>query len=238
MTSRFPNTRLRRLRELPALRRMTAEASLSVGDFVYPMFATHGRGVREPVEPMPGIFRLSPDLLAEEAAEASELGIPSTLLFGLPYHKDAAGSGAYDPEGIVQEAIRAVKGAAPDLAVMTDVCLCEYTDHGHCGVVSGGRVDNDATLELLARTALSHVEAGADVVAPSAMMDGQGGRDTARAGLGGPRRHAHHGVLGQVRIGVLRPLPRGRRLHAGLRRPQGLPDGSRQRKAGPARDGA
>ncbi len=175
MTSRFPNIRLRRLRELPALRRLTAEASLSVGDFVYPMFATHGRGVREPVEPMPGVFRLSPDLIAEEAAEVSELGIPSTLLFGLPAHKDAGGSGAYDPEGIVQEAIRAVKRAAPGLAVMTDVCLCEYTDHGHCGVVSGGRVDNDATLELLARTALSHVEAGADVVAPSAMMDGQVG---------------------------------------------------------------
>ena len=175
MTSRFPTTRLRRLRESQALRRMTAEAALDARDFVYPMFATHGRGVREPVEPMPGVHRSSPDVLAEEAAEASALGIPSVLLFGLPAHKDAVGSEAYDPEGIVQEAIRAVKRAAPELAVMTDVCLCEYTDHGHCGIVAGGRVDNDATLELLARTALSHVEAGADVVAPSAMMDGQVG---------------------------------------------------------------
>ena len=175
MTSRFPTTRLRRLRESQALRRMTAEAALDTRDFVYPMFATHGRGVREPVDPMPGVNRSSPDVLAEEAAEASALGIPSVLLFGLPSHKDAVGSEAYDPEGIVQEAIRAVKRAAPELAVMTDVCLCEYTDHGHCGVVSGGRVDNDATLELLARTAVSHVEAGADVVAPSAMMDGQVG---------------------------------------------------------------
>ena len=157
------------------MRRMAAETSLSVGDFVYPLFATHGRGVREPVEPMPGVYQMSPDRLVEEAMEVEALGIPSVLLFGLPAHKDAAGSEAYDPEGIVQEAVRAIKQAAPGLAVMTDVCLCEYTDHGHCGIVTGGRVDNDATLELLERTALSHVEAGADVVAPSAMMDGQVG---------------------------------------------------------------
>ena len=175
MTSSFPLTRLRRLRESPAMRRMAAETSLSVGDFVYPLFATHGRGAREPVEPMPGVYQMSPDRLAEEAMEVSALGIPSVLLFGLPAHKDAVGSEAYDPEGIVQEAVRAIKQAAPGLVVMTDVCLCEYTDHGHCGIVTGGRVDNDATLELLARTALSHVEAGADVVAPSAMMDGQVG---------------------------------------------------------------
>ena len=173
--SSFPLTRLRRLRESPAMRRLAAETSLSVGDFVYPLFATHGRGVREPVEPMPGVYQMSPDRLVEEAMEVEALGIPSVLLFGLPAHKDAAGSEAYDPEGIVQEAVRAIKQAAPGLAVMTDVCLCEYTDHGHCGIVTGGRVDNDATLELLERTALSHVEAGADVVAPSAMMDGQVG---------------------------------------------------------------
>ena len=154
---------------------MTAEASLNVSDFVYPLFATHGRGVREPVEPMPGVFQMSPDQLAEEAVEVLALGIPAVLLFGLPASKDAVGSEAYDPEGIVQLAIQAVKQAAPGLAIMTDVCLCEYTDHGHCGVLSGGRVDNDATLEILARTAVSHAEAGADVVAPSAMMDGQVG---------------------------------------------------------------
>ena len=154
---------------------MTAEASLNVGDLVYPLFATHGRGVREAVEPMPGVFQMSPDQLAEEAVEVSALGIPAVLLFGLPASKDAVGSEAYDPEGIVQLAIQAVKQAAPALAVITDVCLCEYTDHGHCGVLTGDRVDNDATLELLARTAVSHAEAGADVVAPSAMMDGQVG---------------------------------------------------------------
>ena len=175
MTSRFPLTRLRRLRESQALRRMTAEASLSVQDFVYPLFATHGRGVREQVEPMPGVYQMSPDKLAAEAVEVSALGIPAVLLFGLPASKDAAGSEAYDPEGIVQQAIHAIKQSVPALAVMTDVCLCEYTDHGHCGVLNGGRVDNDATLELLARTAVSHAEAGADVVAPSAMMDGQVG---------------------------------------------------------------
>ena len=175
MTSRFPLTRLRRLRETQALRRMTAESSLSVSDFVYPLFATHGRGVRDPVEPMPGVYQLSPDVLAEEAMVVSALGIPAVLLFGLPATKDAVGSEAYDPEGIVQQAIQAIKQAAPELAVITDVCLCEYTDHGHCGLLTGGRVDNDATLELLASTAVSHVEAGADVVAPSAMMDGQVG---------------------------------------------------------------
>jgi porphobilinogen synthase len=175
MTSSFPQSRLRRLRESTMLRVMTRETSLSVKDFVYPLFVAHGKDVREPVEPMPGVFHLSLDRLAEEVTEVSQLGISAVLLFGLPDHKDARGTEAYAYDGIIQEAVRVIKQAAPDLLVITDVCLCEYTDHGHCGVIVQGRVDNDETLELLARVAVSHVEAGADVVAPSAMMDGQVG---------------------------------------------------------------
>ena len=175
MTSRFPQSRLRRLRESAAVRLLTQETSLSAKDFVYPLFVTHGRDICEPVEPMPGVYHLSTDRLAAEAEEVAQLGIPAVLLFGLPAHKDGKGTEAYNPDGIIQEAVRTIKQATPQLLVITDVCLCEYTDHGHCGAVVDGRVDNDATLELLARTAISHAEAGADVVAPSAMMDGQVG---------------------------------------------------------------
>ena len=146
---------------------------MSVKEFVYPMFVTHGKGVREPIEPMPGCHHLSLDRLTEEVAEVADLGVPAVLLFGLPAEKDALGTEGYDPEGIVQEAIRAIKRNTPDMMVITDVCMCEYTDHGHCGVIENGMVDNDQTLELLARTAVSHAQAGADLVAPSAMMDGQ-----------------------------------------------------------------
>jgi porphobilinogen synthase len=172
MTS-FPDSRLRRLRELEPVRRLTRETRLSADSFVYPLFVTTGQGVKDPIEPMPGCFQMSLDHLAEEVGEVSDLGIPAVLLFGLPNEKDPVGTGAYDPEGIVQEAVRVVKKAAPELLVITDVCLCEYTDHGHCGVIDNGRVDNDQSLELLARTALSQVQAGADMPAPSAMMDGQ-----------------------------------------------------------------
>ncbi len=175
MTSFFPQSRLRRLRESTMLRLMTRETSLSIKDFVYPIFVTHGKDVSEPVEPMPGVYHLSLDRLAAETFEVSQLGIPAVLLFGLPDHKDAHGTEAYAPDGIIQEAVRVIKQSAPDLLVITDVCLCEYTDHGHCGIIVEDRVDNDETLELLARVAISHVEAGADVVAPSAMMDGQVG---------------------------------------------------------------
>ena len=177
MTS-FPDVRLRRVRELETVRSLTRETRLSASNFIYPLFVTHGQGIRQPIEPMPGCFHLSLDMLAEEVAEVVELGLPGVLLFGLPAEKDPVGSGAYDPEGIIQEAIRVIKQAAPDLLVIGDVCLCEYTDHGHCGVIVNdgtgkGRIDNDQTLELLARTALAQVQAGADMVAPSAMMDGQ-----------------------------------------------------------------
>ena len=169
----FPQLRLRRLRRSELIRGMVRETHLAPSDFIYPMFVTHGRDVRTPIEPLPGCFQLSLDMLLPEVTEVADLGIPGVLLFGVPAEKDPVGSEAYDEHGIIQEAVRAIKHAVPQLLVMTDVCLCEYTDHGHCGVLNGDQVDNDKTLELLARTALSHVESGADIVAPSAMMDGQ-----------------------------------------------------------------
>lgn len=169
----FPIHRPRRLRESEAIRRLVRETNLEVGDFVYPLFVAHGRGLKRPVESMPGVYHLSPDTLLEEAAGLVELGIPAVILFGLPAYKDEVGSEAYDDEGIIQQAVRALKEHFPNLLVITDVCLCEYTSHGHCGVVEGGRILNDPTLDLLARTALSHARAGADVVAPSDMMDGR-----------------------------------------------------------------
>jgi len=167
--------RPRRLREKRLLRRMVRETALSIDDFVYPLFVTHGRGVREPIGSMPGQFRLSIDELLKEAKDAASMGIPAILLFGLPAEKDPRASEAYAEDGVIQQAVRAVKDRVPDLLVITDVCLCEYTSHGHCGVVEDGVVRNDPTLELLARTAVSHAEAGADVVAPSDMMDGRVG---------------------------------------------------------------
>ena len=173
--SSFPRVRLRRLRELSALRSMAQETRLSVKDFIYPMFVTHGRDVRKPIDPMPGIYQLSLDHLIAEVGEVTDLGIPAVLLFGIPSKKDGEGTEAYEPGGIIQEAIRVIKQSAPDLLVIGDVCLCEYTDHGHCGVIVDDKVDNDRTLELLAKTALCQAEAGVDMVAPSGMMDGQVG---------------------------------------------------------------
>ena len=169
----FPDLRLRRLREREPVRNLARETRLSSAEFIYPMFVTHGQGLRTAIEPMPGCYHFSIDQLTEEVGEVASLGIPAVLLFGLPEEKDALGTEGYDPEGIIQEAVRAIKRATPDMMVITDVCMCEYTDHGHCGVIENGRVDNDKTLELLARTAVSHAQAGADMVAPSAMMDGQ-----------------------------------------------------------------
>ena len=169
----FPQVRLRRLRQLEPLRVLSRETRISTSDFIYPIFVTHGRDIRKEIEPMPGCNQLSLDHLPAEVTEVARLGIPGILLFGIPPSKDPLAKEAYDEQGIIQEAIRIIKNEVPSLLVITDVCLCEYTDHGHCGVIEDGRVDNDKTLELLARTALSHVLAGADVVAPSAMMDGQ-----------------------------------------------------------------
>jgi porphobilinogen synthase len=171
----FPVQRLRRTRRTAALRGLVRETTLSPGDFIYPIFVSVGEDVRNPVSSMPGVFQLSINHAVAEAKRAHELGIPGVLLFGVPDEKDEAASAAYDPEGIVQLATRAIKDAVPDLVVITDVCLCEYTSHGHCGVVEKdtGQILNDESLEFLARTASSQAEAGADVVAPSDMMDGR-----------------------------------------------------------------
>jgi porphobilinogen synthase len=173
--ARFPTTRLRRLRRTENLRALARETELDARDFVYPLFIVHGTGVREEIGSMPGVYHESPDVLAREIEEVSALGIPGVLLFGLPARKDELGSEDYDEHGIVQEAIRVCKRVNPELIVMTDVCMCQYTSHGHCGIVRDGMIDNDETLRYLGMTAVSHAAAGADVVAPSAMMDGQVG---------------------------------------------------------------
>jgi porphobilinogen synthase len=171
----FPAVRPRRLRRSETLRRMVRETKLSRDDLVLPLFVVEGRGVREPVSSMPGVFRLSVDQLVNEAKLVHDLGIPGVILFGVPATKDARGSGADASDGIVQRGVAAVKQAVAELCVITDVCLCEYTDHGHCGLIEGDEVRNDPSLERIAATALSHARAGADMVAPSDMMDGRVG---------------------------------------------------------------
>jgi len=169
----FPQLRMRRVRRTEPLRALVRETRVDVGDMIYPMFVVEGSGAKQEISSMPGIFRFTVYQLPQEVEEIARLGIPAVLLFGIPEHKDEVGSQAYDPEGVIQQAIRAIKRAVPELIVVTDVCLCEYTSHGHCGVVVDGYVDNDQTLPLLARMSLSHAEAGADIVAPSDMMDGR-----------------------------------------------------------------
>ncbi|MHC4455773.1 MAG: porphobilinogen synthase [Planctomycetota bacterium] len=169
----FPEIRMRRLRSSDAMRRLVRETALSVDDFVFPLFVREGKGLKEPIKSMTDCFHFSPDTIATEALEVSSLGIPAVLLFGLPDKKDKTGSAAWADNGVVQRSIKEIKKAVPQLLVITDVCLCAYTDHGHCGVIKNGKIDNDATCELLAKTALSHVQAGADIVAPSDMMDGR-----------------------------------------------------------------
>jgi porphobilinogen synthase len=172
---RFPTYRSRRLRERPALRHLVQETHLASHDFILPLFVVPGHGIRQEISSLPGQYHLSVDQTVAEAHAVAEQGIPAVLLFGLPECKDPLGQEAYSATGAVQQAVRAIKQAVPRLIVITDVCLCEYTDHGHCGVVQGEHIVNDLTLELLQRTALSHVEAGADMVAPSDMMDGRVG---------------------------------------------------------------
>jgi len=169
----FPDYRPRRLRQNDAFRRMIRETRLSVDDLILPLFAIDGKGIKNPIDSMPGQFQLSIDHLVKTSKKAQELGIPAVMLFGIPDKKDPLATRAYAKDGIVQKATRALKDKVPDLNVITDVCLCQYTDHGHCGFVDGQIIDNDATLDLLARTALSHAKAGADMVAPSDMMDGR-----------------------------------------------------------------
>ena len=169
----FPEYRARRLRKNENFRRLIRETSLSVDDLVYPMFAVSGKSVKKPINSMPGQFQLSVDYIAKEAQKAHELGIPALLLFGIPEKKDEMATGAFAKDGIVQQAVKRIKNEVPDILVITDVCLCEYTNHGHCGMLEKDCVQNDTTLEVLAETAISQANAGADMVAPSAMMDGQ-----------------------------------------------------------------
>jgi porphobilinogen synthase len=170
---KFPAYRPRRLRKNETLRRMVRETVLTTSDLMLPLFVIYGKGVKNPIKSMPGHNQLSVDLIVDEAREVKDLGIPAVILFGIPEHKDDKGSSAFDEHGPVQEAIRAIKKEVPGLLIITDVCMCEYTSHGHCGIIKDNDVDNDATLELLAQEALSHAEAGADMVAPSDMMDGR-----------------------------------------------------------------
>jgi porphobilinogen synthase len=193
----FPITRGRRLRRTENLRRMVRETSLSVDNLIYPMFSIVGKGVKQPISSMPGIFQQSVENIIAEAREVHGLGIPAVILFGIPAHKDASGSSAIQADGIIQNTVRALKDAIPELTVITDVCLCEYTSHGHCGILDGEHVDNDATLSVLVEEALSHVEAGADVVAPSDMMDGRVGAI----------REALDEDGHEVRVRLLRPIP-------------------------------
>ncbi|MFC1955238.1 porphobilinogen synthase [Chloroflexota bacterium] len=169
----FPRVRLRRLRRTETLRALVRENQVDVGDLIYPMFIVEGKGIKEEITSMPGIFRHSSDQLSLEIEEIAGLKIPAILLFGIPENKDETGSSAFNSEGVIQQAIRVIKKSVPELVVITDVCLCEYTSHGHCGIITNGQVDNDQTLPLLAKMVLSHVDAGADIIAPSDMMDGR-----------------------------------------------------------------
>ena len=169
----FPIKRLRRLRYNPLIRDMVRETELSKNDFIYPLFVVPGEKIKKPVKSMPGVYQMSIDTVVDECKEVALLGIPAVILFGIPEHKDEKGSGAYDPNGIIQNAVRAIKSKVKNLLVITDVCMCEYTSHGHCGVLDGEEILNDETIELLAKESLTHAQAGADIIAPSDMMDGR-----------------------------------------------------------------
>jgi len=169
----YPTKRLRRLRYNPIVRDMVRETQLSKDDLIYPLFVVPGSGIKKEVRSMPNVFQMSIDVLVEECKEVEQIGIPAVILFGIPEHKDEMGSGAYDPNGIIQQAVRAIKKEVKNLLVITDVCMCEYTSHGHCGILNGEKILNDETVELLAKEALTHAQAGADIVAPSDMMDGR-----------------------------------------------------------------
>ncbi len=171
--SNFPELRLRRLRRTKEIQSLVRETKVDIDDLMYPLFIVEGKKVRQEIVSMPGIFHVSVDLLPLEIEKIAQLGIPALLLFGIPEHKDETGSAAYHPEGVIQEAVKVIKKTVPEIVVATDVCLCEYTSHGHCGVVVDGYVENDRTLEILSRVAVSHAQAGADIVAPSDMMDGR-----------------------------------------------------------------
>ena len=229
----FPTHRLRRLRATPAIRDLVRETHLHPGQFILPLFVCPGEGVRREIGSMPGNYQLSIDELVKECAEVESLGIGGVILFGLPETKDEMASGAYDDNGIVQRAIRAMRKETPDLLIMTDVCNCEYTSHGHCGYIKDGDVDNDTTLQWLAKSALSHARAGAHIVAPSDMMDGRVWAIRQALDANGLREDPDPVLRRQVRLGLLRTVPRGGRIDAAVRRPPQLPDGSRPTAARP-----
>ena len=228
----FPDYRPRRLRKNESFRRMIRETTLSVDNLIYPLFVVPGQGVRRPIVSMPGVFQLSVDELVKEAQEVLAARIPAIILFGIPDKKDERASGAYAAEGIIQRAVKALKDKAPDLMVIGDVCLCEYMSHGHCGLIRQGEVDNDATLELLARTALSQVKAGADMVAPSDMMDGRVAEIRQALDENGFEHIPIMAYSAKYCLGLLRSLSGGRRIGPPVRRPKILSDGSPQRAGG------
>ena len=221
---------MRRLRASEPLRDLVRETHLQPSQFILPLFVVPGSGVRREIASMPGNFQLSIDEIVREAAETAALGIGGVLLFGIPDHKDETASEAYAEDGIVQRAVRAIKQAVPSLLVMTDVCNCEYTSHGHCGKIVDGQVDNDATLDWLAKASVSHARAGADIVAPSDMMDGRVAAIRRALDAEGLPEHADSLLRGEVRLGILRAVPRRCRIGAAVRRPPQLPNGSGQRR--------
>ena len=234
----FPIHRPRRLRKNETIRRMVRETSLSPDHFIYPLFVTFGKGVKKEISSMPGCFQESVDKILRHAKEVHSLGIPSVLLFGIPEHKDETGSGAYDEHGVVQKAIKAIKDKVPELYVITDVCMCEYTSHGHCGIMKDGDVQNDLTLELLAKEAVSHAKAGADMVAPSDMMDGR--VEAIRLALDeeGFPETPDHVVCCKVCLSILRTFQGSGRIHPAIRRQTFIPDGPRKQEGGIERSGA
>ena len=228
--------RTRRTRETAAMRRMVRETRLSVDNLIYPMFVVEGENVKREISSMPGQYQLSVDRLVADCAEIAALDIPGVILFGIPDHKDDLASQAYAEDGVVQNAVRALKEAYPELCVITDVCLCEYMDHGHCGIIEGEKILNDPTLELIDQTAVSHAEAGADIIAPSDMMDGRVGSIRTALDAAGFTQTPIMAYSAKVLERLLRTFPRGGGERARLRRQEFLPDGPGQRARGHARD--
>ncbi len=228
----FPEYRPRRLRQNEAFRRMIRETVLNTNDFILPLFAIEGKDLKNPIASMPGQYQMSVDHIVKTCQEVHKLGIPAVMLFGVPDKKDPLATSAYSKDGIVQRAVKAVKNKIPDLAVITDVCLCQYTDHGHCGVVEKNMVDNDASLDLLARTALSHAKAGADMVAPSDMMDGRVAEIRESLDENGFTHVPIMSYAAKYCSGFYGPFPPGSGFRAQIRRPQNLSDGSGQRPGG------
>ena len=231
----FPSHRPRRLRRSELLRSFVRETRLSTQGLIYPLFVCPGNNVRNEVSSMPGVAQQSVDRIVEECREVEQLGIPAVILFGLPEKKDEIGSEAVSPDGVVQRAIEAIRKARLNLLVLTDVCLCEYTSHGHCGVLKGEQVQNDATVDLLAAEALSHARAGADIVAPSDMMDGRVGAIRRRLDEHGFRGRGDPFLRREILLWILRAVSRSRAIRAAIRRPAQLPDGSGQCPRGVAR---